>query len=354
MGLALSSRERTIHRRRSRPRLRPGNGIGQALGEWRHRCAEIQHRAVAERNRLSRRSARHEGAGLAVQSPVRSGNTRRVRDSFEIYSSARYFTITGKHVAGTPVEIKTVSNFVLARVLSDLEAKLPKRPNNRAMSPRGSAPVSVDDVELLRRRMFNSRNAAEIICLYHGHADHASPSDANIALCGRIAFWPAATPRKWIRSFEPARLCATSGILAAATQQMEPSRSPEPSPTVGRRTVLVAGSTLRPRRAGSLADNRRPPCWQSGGQNVKAKTYFALVTKAAVIIVRQKRSIQICSAIARRTVKRDRYCEPCAANVNLAQRTWNRLNILERYRRTWSRLSDFARRAPMRQPQKAR
>jgi hypothetical protein len=48
-----------------------------------HRRAEIVHRAVAERNRFSRRSARHEATWLAVQSPVRPGNTRGVRDLLE-------------------------------------------------------------------------------------------------------------------------------------------------------------------------------------------------------------------------------------------------------------------------------
>jgi hypothetical protein len=37
------------------------------------------------------------------------------------------------------------------------------------------------------------------------------------------------------------------------------------------------------------------------------------------MIARQKCSIEICSAIARRTVKRVRYCEPCAANIEQAQ-----------------------------------
>jgi putative DNA primase/helicase len=109
------------------------------------------------------------------------------REGFEIYSTARYFTITGKHVAGTPVEVRSVSDAVIARVLAEMEAKLPKKPTAPTVSPRGDAPITVDNAELLSR-MFNSRSGAEIACLYHGHADHASASDADIALCGRLAF----------------------------------------------------------------------------------------------------------------------------------------------------------------------
>jgi primase-polymerase (primpol)-like protein len=56
------------------------------------------------------------------------------------------------------------------------------------VAPRETAAVNLDDRELLRR-MFKSRNGAEIARLYHGHADYASASDADIALCGRLAFW---------------------------------------------------------------------------------------------------------------------------------------------------------------------
>jgi putative DNA primase/helicase len=127
------------------------------------------------------------------------------REGFEIYSTARYFTITGKHVAGTPVEVRSVSDVVLARVLSEMEAKLPKKPTAPTMSPRDSAPISVDDAELLRR-MFNSRNGVEIARLYHGHADHGSPSDADIALCGRLAFWTGRDPAQMDRLFRASAL----------------------------------------------------------------------------------------------------------------------------------------------------
>lgn len=110
-------------------------------------------------------------------------------EGFECYDSGRYFTVTGTHVARTPSEVRSVSEDVLVGVLTEMEARLPKKkPASGTTSRALPNAVSFHDDELLRH-MFSAKNGAAVERLYRGHHNYGSPSEADIALCGRLAFW---------------------------------------------------------------------------------------------------------------------------------------------------------------------
>jgi primase-polymerase (primpol)-like protein len=129
-------------------------------------------------------------------------------EAFEIYDHARFLTVTGAHVAGTPLEVRAIADDVLASVVDAMLAKLPARPKPPPpIAPRdlGNA-GGLDDDELLRR-MFAGRNGAAAARLYHGDfSAFASQSDADLRLCGLLAFWTGRDRRQMDRLFRASGL----------------------------------------------------------------------------------------------------------------------------------------------------
>jgi primase-polymerase (primpol)-like protein len=110
-------------------------------------------------------------------------------DAFEIYDTARFLTVTGQHVGGTPRELRDIPLVELERVCREMMARLPAKPPAPIPAPTAAAPVHLEDDELLRR-MFASRNGDAIARLYHGDfSAFGSQSDADVRLCGLLAFW---------------------------------------------------------------------------------------------------------------------------------------------------------------------
>jgi hypothetical protein len=113
----------------------------------------------------------------------RSKATRWAGD-FEVYDQARYFTITGRPIQGTPstieprqAELKQVLEFVFGD------------PAPPAVRSRPAEPVDVDDRELLEGA-FASRSGAEFRRLYDGDTTgYPSHSEADLALCRMLSFW---------------------------------------------------------------------------------------------------------------------------------------------------------------------
>jgi putative DNA primase/helicase len=129
-------------------------------------------------------------------------------EAFEIYDHARFLTVTGAHVAGTPLAVRAVPDDVLAGVVDAMLAKLPAKPKPPpAIAARGPAnPVNLDDDELLRR-MFAGRNGDANARLYHGDCSaYGSQSDADLRLCGLLAFWTGRDPRQMDRLFRASGL----------------------------------------------------------------------------------------------------------------------------------------------------
>ena len=106
------------------------------------------------------------GTGLHIYCKGTLPEGARRIGKIEIYDSGRYFTLTGKHLEGTPKEIKCNQTAIDSFY-------------NRIFKPTPS----------ILEKAFNSKNGAAIKKLYEGNYPHASASEADLALCNQLAYW---------------------------------------------------------------------------------------------------------------------------------------------------------------------
>jgi putative DNA primase/helicase len=140
------------------------------------------------------------------------GNRADVSDGaghLEMYDSGRFFTVTGARVDGTPDAVEQVNDEIAdvhaARIADDEpDPKTPKPAGDggvRADSPGANPGVDAEktgsdsdgpdltDAELLEKAK-NAENGRKFKQLWNGRtAGYESHSEADLALCGLLAFW---------------------------------------------------------------------------------------------------------------------------------------------------------------------
>ncbi len=145
------------------------------------RAAEV----VKRLNSYTEWSPSGEGIHVLVKASLQDRSGRRSH-GIEIYSSGRYFTITGNQLDGTPNTIEDRRAEIL-----DLIAALDKANHTRvAEFSRPQAPITQTDEELIRRAQ-QARNGAKFERLWTGDlsdygGDH---SRADAALCSLLAYY---------------------------------------------------------------------------------------------------------------------------------------------------------------------
>jgi hypothetical protein len=126
------------------------------------------------------------GVHVLVRATLPEGRNRKGR--FEAYDRRRYFTVTGEHLAGTPrvvegrqEELQSVVRRVFGEDSANGHTKsvaVPEQPDN-----------GLSDDEVVRRALLAS-NGARFSRLWAGDTSgYGSHSEADLALCGLLAFW---------------------------------------------------------------------------------------------------------------------------------------------------------------------
>jgi hypothetical protein len=128
------------------------------------------------------------GAGLRIFAiaDLPPGKRKHTGKGVEMYDSARYLTVTGNHLAGTPTTIEHRADEVhkaYRLVFGDPEPLPPP--------PTPVQPTNLDDMQLLQVAM-SARNGDKFTELWNGNWQGNgwnSQSDADLALCNLLAFY---------------------------------------------------------------------------------------------------------------------------------------------------------------------
>lgn len=122
------------------------------------------------------------GAHILIRATL-TGTGRRT-GGIEMYDSGRYFTVTGRHLSGTPLAIHDRQGLV-----TDLQREL-FVPLISSARPKVTNAFALSDEEVIQRAK-NARNGDRFRRLWAGDAsdyenDH---SRADLALCRTLVFW---------------------------------------------------------------------------------------------------------------------------------------------------------------------
>jgi hypothetical protein len=126
------------------------------------------------------------GVHVLVRGKLPAGRNRKGR--FEAYDQGRYFTITGKHLSGSPQSIQSRQEelrAVVRRMFGEDSS------NGHTKPVAASRPVNNDlsDDEVIEKARA-AANGTRFSRLWNGDTEeYSSHSEADLALCGMLAFW---------------------------------------------------------------------------------------------------------------------------------------------------------------------
>lgn len=122
----------------------------------------------------------------------------------EMYASARYFTMTGNRLEGTPDTIADGSA-ALSWIHENYIAK--KKADRKAKVKKAARSVSLTDEQVLEKAAA-SQNGEEFTALWEGRWDgkFSSQSEADLSLCCSLAFWTGKNKEQMDRLFRQSKL----------------------------------------------------------------------------------------------------------------------------------------------------
>ncbi|SET97764.1 hypothetical protein [Natrinema hispanicum] len=138
------------------------------------------------------------GYHVLIRGELPEGRNRR--GHIEMYDHARYFTVTGKHVSGTPTQIESRQ-----RELEGVHLEYVGKGDDDVREASGSKARLSDD-ELLEKAR-NAANGEKFERLWNGSTvGYTSQSEADMALCCLLAFWTGAHAGQMDRLFRRSKL----------------------------------------------------------------------------------------------------------------------------------------------------
>jgi len=154
------------------------------------------------------------GTGFHVLLKGELPQGRNRRGSVELYDSARYFTVTGKHLEGTPLRVARRQDALEAihrEYVQETESRTESGTGHSHVDVRrsesdGPVDVGLDDEELLEKAR-NASNGEKFQRLWNGQTrGYESHSEADLALCSLLAFWTGADRSRIDRLFRQSGL----------------------------------------------------------------------------------------------------------------------------------------------------
>jgi primase-polymerase (primpol)-like protein len=137
------------------------------------------------------------GYHVLITGELPEGKNRR--GNFELYDTARFFTVTGDHVDETPTHVARRQDALVAihrEYVKDTESDVKSEPGQQGATDEQSETnrtveidVDLEDEELLEKAK-NASNGTKFERLWNGNTvGYDSQSEADMALCYLLAFW---------------------------------------------------------------------------------------------------------------------------------------------------------------------
>lgn len=132
------------------------------------------------------------GYHVLVDGDLPQGRNRK--GDVELYESARFFTVTGDYVSGTPAQIEPRSEALAAVHEEYVHEDEPRSQPESGLSAVDAQSAPVTDVDLsdeeLLEKARSAANGAKFGRLWSGDTSgYQSHSEADVALCFQLAFW---------------------------------------------------------------------------------------------------------------------------------------------------------------------
>jgi putative DNA primase/helicase len=128
------------------------------------------------------------------------------RSGVEMYETARFFTMTGDHVPGTPKTVEARQTELTEGHAEHVKDDFTKRWEKSTSDPSHSSRSDLEDDELLEKARA-AKNGAKFDRLYSGSTrGYDSHSEADMALCSLLAFWTGGDSGQMDRLFRDSGL----------------------------------------------------------------------------------------------------------------------------------------------------
>lgn len=161
---------------------------------------ERKQEAIERLSSYTERSPSGKGFHVIVRAQLEGRGRHPV--GIGVFGQGRYFTFTGDHLEGSPETVEYRQDELLA-LMDDL---LPARSENGAVSPLEPQPVDLDDRELIEKAQ-QARRGVDFDRLMRGDwSGYPSQSEADLALCSKLAFWTGRDPDRIDRIFRASGL----------------------------------------------------------------------------------------------------------------------------------------------------
>ena len=175
----------------------------------------------------------------------------------EMFDQGRYFTFTGRHLQGTPLEIRAAQDAINA-----LHAQLDGSQKAQEHPPAPSEGLGLSDDEVIAKAK-RAKNGSEFERLWRGDwaGHYPSQSEADQELCARLVFWTRGDAAQIDRLFRSSGLmrekwdnqrgyaeATIKKALSRVTDRYEP-----------RKRHLVRPSTERPKGKSETQEGSRSP-----------------------------------------------------------------------------------------------
>ena len=117
--------------------------------------------------------------------------SRAAGEVWEMYDRGRFFTVTGDHIPGTPLDVREPAPGSLEAIYEQIgrTKEMQQAPRAKTPTPRSTAAPDLTDAEIIEKCQ-SADNAAKFNALWRGDiSGYGSHSEADLALIGILKFY---------------------------------------------------------------------------------------------------------------------------------------------------------------------